>query len=281
MDNIGRFEKIILFALVFIAGLSAFILFMRVKGPKISFSSEEEENLGEAFREWRASVSDNVDQGEFFAYDEAGLKVQSEEEDYLAKKAQDREEEQGKTEVSPQTIAGSKDLGLATSDDPSWGIAKSRVTIVAFADFMCPFCAEFARNVMPQIQNQYGNQVKFIFRDLPITSLHPYSPRAHEAAECAHSQGLFWEMHDLIFANNASLTETKLQLLAQRAGLDMDKFNACFEGREKKTEVEEDLQAGISAGVQATPTLFVNNRKVEGLVSFSELSQIIEEELIK
>lgn len=280
MNRLGRFEKIIFVFLLLVAGLAAFIFFTRGKQRQLSFERENA-RPEDILRQQRAAVSDNVDAEKTFAYDEAGLKTQSAQSDYLAK-AKNSQTEQGTGEnaaSSSGAVAGSKTYNLASEDDPAWGNKNSKVTIVSFSDFLCPFCAEFSRKVMPQIKSYYSNKVYFIFRDLPIEALHPGTTKAHEAGECANEQGLFWPMHDLIFANNASLTAEKLKSLAQAAGLDLNKFTTCLDSGKKNLEVMDDLEEGLGAGVRATPTLFINGRKVEGLVSFNEISKMIEEEL--
>lgn len=282
MEKINRFEKICLLGLVLIAGLGIVSFLLRVRHPKISFTRPEDDQ--EAQEELLAGFDrepwDNIDEDSLFAYDEAAKYTQREEEDYLAKRKDTYQEELSEYTSGPEgSVAAETATNLQSSDDPAWGPEASAVTLVLFSDFMCPYCADFATQVLPQIKAQYGNRIRFIFRDLPIASLHPFSPRVHEAAECAHAQGLFWGFHDLIYANNASLTEVKLNLLAEQAGLEMNAFNACLASGEKQLEVNADLEAGINAGVEVTPTLFVNGRRIDGAPTFAELSALIEEAL--
>jgi len=291
---VNRFDKIILLV-VTLTAVGGGVLFWRgMKNRQISFSAlgtQLEGNLAEVV----SQNADNVDQGKLFVYDEEGIHAsQTPENSYLARAKSENTagetiEEGTETTPSapsaanpPQMVAGSAGYNnLAGEGNPSWGPEGAKVTIVEFSDFLCPYCAEFAKTTLAQLKNKYGARVKFVFRDLPIENIHPLSPRAHEMGECAWEQGKFWELHDLIFANSARITESFLASLAEKAGLEMTKFNTCLNQGEAKLKIVEDLDAGISAGVSATPTLFVNNRKVEGAVSFEELSGIIEEELNK
>ncbi len=281
MEKINRFEKISLLALLLGAGIGALVFIYRAKHPQISFlppgdTQVQTENLLAALNN---IAGENIDQNTLFAYDEAAKYVNPVAEDYLAKQKGDMDSEEAEGvpgETPTSAVAGGQVYNVESTDDPSWGPAGSKVTVVLFSDFLCPYCAEFALEILPQLQTQYGQKVHFIFRDLPIESLHPFAPRVHEAGECAHAQDKFWPFHDLIYSHNAGLSETKLNSLAQQAGLDLTAFTACLQSGEKASEVSEDFQAGANAGVQVTPTLFVNNQKIEGVPTWSELQTIIE-----
>jgi len=271
----SRSEKIILLSVTLAAILGGAIFILeRRKTPNIAalFAGQAQNAILEN--------QDNVEAGNLFAYDEAGASVSNMAQDYLAKQKAP-EEDSGYEEVEQQSsaVAGVKIDQIATADDPSWGPPGATVTIVSFSDFLCPYCAEFALTALPQIKKQYASKVKFVLRDLPNESSHPGSNLAHQAGECANGQGKFWEMHDKLFQNSARLTEGNIKLLAKSAGLDSALFDACLGSGEKAAEVQADLQDGLSAGVSSTPTLFVNNQKIEGLASFAEISGIIEEEL--
>ncbi len=281
--QIERFKLIALTSLVALIGL-AFFVFRYQNNQRLGIGKFYSSVASEAKK-----VSENVQSGKLFTYDEAGLQAPVQNKDYLARAKNQNTSEEGTgttpssgSAVNPsQQVAGSAGYNLAGEDNPSWGPEGAKVTVVEFSDFLCPYCAEFAKTTLPQLKNQYATRIKFVFRDLPIENIHPLSPRVHEAAECAHKQGKFWELHDLIFANSSRITESFLNSLAEKAGLTMAEFNSCLAGGEAKLKVMENLEAGISAGVSATPTLFVNTRKVEGIVSFEELSRIIDEELNK
>src|SRR3989344_9400632 len=108
--------------------------------------------------------------------------------------------------------------GLATSDDPRFGQDDAKVVIVEFSDFQCPFCQQ-AMPVVNQIKKDYSDRVLFIYRDFPITNLHPNALLGAMGGACAHEQGGFWPMHDLIFANQDSITVANLKRWSVQAGL--------------------------------------------------------------
>ncbi|MDP2933850.1 MAG: thioredoxin domain-containing protein, partial [bacterium] len=264
-------NKIILAGMVLAAILGGAIFILeRRKTPNIAalFAGQAQNAILEN--------QDNVEAGSLFAYDEAGASVSNMAQDYLAKQKAP-EEDSGYEEVGQQSssVAGVSIDQIATDDDPFWGLPGANVTIVSFSDFLCPYCAEFALTTLPQIKKQYASKVKFIFRDLPNENSHPGSNLAHQAGECANVQGKFWEMHDKIFQNSSRATESNLKLFAKSVGLDSALFDACLASGEKAAETQADLQDGLSAGVSSTPTLFVNNQKIEGLASFAEISGII------
>ena len=96
---------------------------------------------------------------------------------------------------------------VSAEDDPSVGPQDAPVTIIEFADYQCQYCARFYTETYPQIIQNYGDRVRFVFRDFPLTSIHDYALKAAEASECADEQGKFWEYHDLLFKNQTALTQ--------------------------------------------------------------------------
>ncbi|OGY45147.1 MAG: hypothetical protein A2744_00670 [Candidatus Buchananbacteria bacterium RIFCSPHIGHO2_01_FULL_44_11] len=166
----------------------------------------------------------------------------------------------------------------ATADDPGVGPFDAKVVIVEFSDFQCPYCGQ-AFPVVQELIKNYGDQIRFVFRDFPLTDVHPRALPAALAAECAHEQGKFWPMHDKIFANQQNLEEADLKTYAIQVGLNSIQFGDCLQSQRYLGEVQEDLTAGIQAGVVATPTFFINGFKVEGAVPLSAFQQIIVAEL--
>ncbi len=96
---------------------------------------------------------------------------------------------------------------VSADDDPALGADDAPVTIIEFSDFQCPYCARFDVETLPQILSNYGDRVRFVYRDFPLTSMHDYALKAAEASECAHEQGKFWEYYDLLFKNQTALTQ--------------------------------------------------------------------------
>lgn len=168
--------------------------------------------------------------------------------------------------ASGQMIGSSVGGGaIATSDDPAVGPAEAKLTVVEFLDYECPFCNQSAPTVR-ELSAAYGDRVRFIVRDFPVIDIHPDASYAAEAAGCAEEQGKFWQMHDRLFALKGQLKAPDLRRAAEQAGLDLTLYQACMDGRSRVPEIEEDLRAGVAAGVRGTPTFFFNGQKVEGVI---------------
>ena len=163
-------------------------------------------------------------------------------------------------------------------DDPALGDASATVTLVEFSDFQCPFCAR----VMPtlkRVQETYGDRVRIVWKDFPLTSIHPQAFKAAEAGQCAQEQGMFWEFHDRLFANQQALEPESLKKYAAEAGLDTGKFNACLGAAKYGERVQEQIGVGTRLGVSSTPTVFVNGRLVSGAQPYEVFITIIDEEI--
>ena len=163
-------------------------------------------------------------------------------------------------------------------DDPVQGSANATVTLVEFSDFQCPFCAR----VMPtlkRLQETYGDQVRIVWKDFPLTAAHPQAFGAAQAGQCAQEQGKFWEYHDRLFANQQALQPEGLKAYAAAAGLDAAAFDTCLDTAKYAGRVQEQLDAGTSLGVASTPTVFINGRLVSGAQPYDVFAKIIDEEL--
>jgi protein-disulfide isomerase len=166
-----------------------------------------------------------------------------------------------------------------TQGSPSRGNEKAKLAIVEFSDFQCPFC----RRVTPtleQIEREYGDQVRVVFKHLPLP-MHPKAPGAHAAAEAAHQQGKFWQMHDLIFSDQAAMGPEKYKEYAKQLGLDMDRFTRDMESAQVKGRIESDSQEAAKLGVTGTPSFFVNGRFLSGAQPYEAFKQLIDQELGK
>jgi len=184
---------------------------------------------------------------------------------------------------SGANVAGAAVVGnLTDGDDPILGNANAPVTVVEFADFQCPFCGRFFSDAFPQIKEKYitTGKVKFVYRDFPL-SFHPFAQPAAEAAECANEQGKFWQYHDYIFAHQADLSVANLKAWAGAVGLDTARFNSCLDSHKYAAEIKKDAADGQKAGVNGTPSTFINGRMVVGAVPFEQFQSVIEEELKK
>ncbi|HLV01121.1 MAG TPA: thioredoxin domain-containing protein [Acidobacteriota bacterium] len=167
---------------------------------------------------------------------------------------------------------------IDTNGKPALGPENAPVTIVEFSDFECPYCSQFT-NTMKQVKESYGDQVRIVFRHFPLRSIHPNAQKAAEASLCAGDQAKFWEMHDLLFEDQQHLTVAHLKEKAVTLELDLSSFEECLDSGKYTEDVQEDVTAGLLAGVSGTPAIFVNGRPFSGAISFEELSKAVEEEL--
>jgi len=161
---------------------------------------------------------------------------------------------------------------------PRRGPDAAPVTIVEFSDFECPFCGRFT----PELQRvlaAYPKQVRLVFRNYPLRSIHPNAEKAAEAGVCAKLQGKFWEMHDVMFAEQNALSVGALKEKAKRLGLDSAAFNKCLDGGEGVSAVQTDGETGEQLGLGSTPISFINGRFMSGALSFDEVSEIVDDEL--
>jgi protein-disulfide isomerase len=147
---------------------------------------------------------------------------------------------------------------ISTDDQPSRGSVNAPVTLVEFTDYQCPSCAGM-EPVLERIVTEYGERVRLVVRDFPLTQ-HANAFKAAEAAEAARAQGKYWEYTKLLFANQQALDVPKLKEYATQLGLDRQKFDAMLDSGQLSAKIQSDLNDGARLGVDATPTIFVNGR---------------------
>lgn len=181
------------------------------------------------------------------------------------------------------TPSASVVAGNLADDDPFLGDPKAPVTLVEFGDFQCPFCARFFQTTEQEIIEKYvkTGKVRFVYRDFPIAAIHSEAQKSAEAAECANEQGKFWPYHNRLYQRQSELGLQNYKKWAAELDLNFEQFNECLDSGKYAKEVEKDLQDGQAAGVNGTPTTFVNGRIVQGAVPFAQFATIIEEELKK
>jgi protein-disulfide isomerase len=150
------------------------------------------------------------------------------------------------------------------------------VTITEFADFGCITCQAWHQfGVKQQIKDAYQEQVRFVWRDFPVTTTH--SPIAAEAGFCAHDQDLFWEYHDVLFENAPALAPVNLQAYAESIGLNMGEFNQCLDSGKYQQAVEKELAEAKELGLRGVPSFIVNGKRLIGPPSFEQLAATIDE----
>lgn len=159
------------------------------------------------------------------------------------------------TKLAGDTV---KTAVVGIDDDAMKGDKNAPVTMIEFSEYQCPFCARFSTETLPDIVSTYVDtgKLRIVFRDYPL-AFHRNAAKAAEAAECAGDQGLFWEMHDLLFANPKKLAPENLTQYAEQLGLYMPDFTFCMESGKNGPEVAHDLQDGKNAGVNSTPSFFI------------------------
>jgi protein-disulfide isomerase len=163
---------------------------------------------------------------------------------------------------------------IAEGEGPTFGPKDAKVTLVEFADFQCPYCAQAAR-VSMRLREEYGDRVRFIFRQFPLP-MHENAQIAARAALAAQAQGKFWPYHDLLFANQGKLDRDSLIHYAQMTQLNLAKFKVDLDSDETNNLVLGDQIKGAAVVVKGTPTLFINGRRATSAGDYDEVSKTID-----
>jgi len=161
-----------------------------------------------------------------------------------------------------------KKYDLPVGNSEIKGAKDGPITITEFSDYQCPFCAR-AEPIIKEALDAYPAQAKFVYKNFPLTSIHPNAMGAAQAAIAARMQGKFWEMHELLFKNQRALQPEKLSGYAKQLGLDVAKFESDMKSDAVKKEIQADMRMAQNVGVRGTPTIFVNgkllrNRSIQG-----------------
>jgi len=162
------------------------------------------------------------------------------------------------------------------SEDHAQGDDGAAVTLLEYGDFQCPHCA-LAHAIVKKIEGHYGAKLRFVYRNFPLTEIHPLAEPAAEAAEFAGAQGKYWEMHDAIFEHQKRLSLPMLEETAEKLGLDGEKAGAAVENQEFVKRIQQDLDGGVRSGVHGTPTFFINGEQYQGAWKYEELVAAIDE----
>jgi len=161
-----------------------------------------------------------------------------------------------------------------SSDDHIIGPDSAGITLVEYGDFECSYCAR-AAPVVRELRRLFGDDVRFVFRNMPLTELHPHAQRAAEAAEAAALQGRFWEMHDLLFEHRTDLSDAALLRYAAQAGANAGAVGDALRLGTARTKVERDVEGGVRSGVTGTPTFFVNGTRYDGSWSLEPFAEYL------
>jgi protein-disulfide isomerase len=164
--------------------------------------------------------------------------------------------------------------------DHSVGSLHAAVTIVEFGDFECPNCKQ-AAPVVKLLLKDYGDRLRFVFRNFPLEEVHPHALGAAQAAECAAAQGKFWHMHDLLFEHQHSLKAKQLRGYAESLELDMARFDAEMKDTVYLQRIREHQESGVASGVRGTPGFFLNGRILDVSFGFATLVSAVEKALAR
>lgn len=164
-------------------------------------------------------------------------------------------------------------------DDPVYGPDDAPITIIEFSDYQCPYCQRWHEQVFLRLRDEYPETVRVVFRDFPLTSIHPEAIPAAEAANCADEQDAYWEYHDALFSGQYGLGSEAYLSYASELELDTDSFEECLESGRHNEEVMADFSYAAGLGVQSTPTFFLNGIPIVGAQPYEVFQQIIEQEL--
>jgi protein-disulfide isomerase len=160
--------------------------------------------------------------------------------------------------------------------DHCLGPDNAPVTLLEYGDYQCPFCGR-AYVIIKRLQEYFGYQLRFAFRNFPLTQIHPHAQQAAEAAEAAGAQGKFWEMHDMLYENQDALDLPSLREYALVLELDMDRFDMEMMTHAHAQRVREDFMSGVRSGVNGTPTFYLNSLRFDGSWGGTRLMTTIEE----
>ena len=175
---------------------------------------------------------------------------------------------------------------IGVDDDPVLGSPDARVLIIEFGDYQCPSCRMFWKDVEPRLRKDYidTGKVKLVFRDFPLTQIHPEAMLAAMAVDCAGEQNKYWEYHDKVYREQYNKGDdvirfkaADLKKWAKDTKLDAAKFDQCLDSEKYKNEVMKDRMDGEAAGVQGTPTFFINGRVMGGAQQYPEYKKLIDE----
>lgn len=148
------------------------------------------------------------------------------------------------------------------------------MTLVEYGDFECPYCGQ-AEPVVRNLLAEFGTDLRYVFRHLPLDDVHEHARQAAEAAEAAGTQGRFWEMSDLLFTHQNALTVDDLVGYARSLGLDIDRFRAELGKRKHALRVEHDIDSADQSGVTGTPTFFANGLRHHGAFDLASLKALV------
>ena len=181
------------------------------------------------------------------------------------------------TQFTPTTAAA------LTSEDWTQGEKSAKVVVLEYGDFQCPACGAY-ETIVKQLQTEYAGKILFVFRNFPLYQIHPNAEISAQAAEAAGLQGKYWEMHDLLYKNQAQWSNAARSDIvakhfdgyAQSIGIDIDKFHTDINSDVVKNKIKKDAQSGNDAKINHTPTFFINMTQIPNPNSYAEFKLVID-----
>lgn len=162
---------------------------------------------------------------------------------------------------------------------PSLGPEDAEIVLIEFSDYQCPFCKRWYDQVYQPLLAAYPGKIRLVYRNLPLTSLHPDAMSAAVAGLCAQDQGAFWQFHDKLFSDEYGLGRSAYTRYASDLGLDTTAFESCLDSGKFDQFIQEDMDFSMNLGVRSTPTFFVNGLAVVGAQPLDVFKQVIDKEL--
>jgi protein-disulfide isomerase len=184
----------------------------------------------------------------------------------------------GQTTGTDAAATGIQRVEVSTDGDPSFGPEDAPITIIEFSDYQCPYCESWYQQTFKQLLNAYPDQIRFVYRDLPLP-MHPEAIPAAEAANCAGEQGAYWNFHDALFSGQYGLSRSAYEQYAADLGLDTATFTACLDDHRYQDEVNLDAADAARFGLTGTPSFVINGRILIGAQPFANFKAIIDQEL--
>ena len=170
-------------------------------------------------------------------------------------------------------------LSIAVSSkDHRQGDPAAPCTLVEYGDYQCPSCGQ-AYPIVKRVQKHFGKRLSFVFRNFPLSQMHPHAESAAETAEFAGAHDKFWQMHDLLYENQDRLGNELFVELAQELHLAPAQLIEALETKEFQARVRADFSGGVRSGVNGTPTFFINGVRHDGSYDFATLVQAIDQVL--
>lgn len=158
------------------------------------------------------------------------------------------------------------------------GSDDAAITLVEYGDYQCPYCGQ-AYAIVKELQNVFDTSLRLVFRNMPLTNVHPQAELAAETAEAVALQGKFWPMHDLLFENQRDLSDAALLRYAEEVGADEKEVASALSQGAVSERVREDVESGIRSGVNGTPTFFVNGDRYDASWALELFQEFLQEVL--